>query len=190
LLTTCHQGELVLPTLAVILWAYGVYALISGMSRRKGGYPRGRSRGRGVRRLALLGTTAAGLALVLYLSGVWGQQDHSLKLSGFLGTVWAEGWPDKVDRLEYLPVKNQDPGDKPAYASLHPETPAIQVTPEKTGPKPRPMRKPKVSKAAGAQAKTAKATALPAKKDKTAAKSKAKKKKKAAATASQKDSAG
>ena len=179
-----------LPTLAVILWAYGVYALIFGLSRRKGGYLRGRRRGRGVRWLALLGATGAGLALVLYLSGAWGQQDHSLKLSGFMGTVWAEGWPDKVDRLEYPPVKNQDPGDKPAYALLHPETPPVQVTPEKTGPKPRPVRKPKVSKAVGAQAKTAKAAALPAKKDKTAAKNKAKKKKKAASTAPRKDSTG
>lgn len=181
-----------LPTLAVILWAYGVYALVSGMSRRRGGSLRGRSRGRGLRWLALLGTTGAGLALVLFLSGVWGQQDHNLKLSGFLGTVWAEGWPDKVDRLEYPPVKDQDPGDKPAYALLHPETPPIQVAPEKTGPKPRPARQPKVSKAAGAHAKTAKTAAPPAKKDKTAAKNKAKKKKKTTTTttASRKASAG
>jgi len=181
----------VLPTVAVILWAYGVYALVSGMSRRKGGYLRGRSRGRGIRWLALLGTSLAGLALVLYLSGVWGREDHSLKLSGFLGTVWAEGWPDKVDRLEYPPVKGQNSGNRPAYALLHPETPPIQVAPEKTGPKPRPMRKPRVSKAASHPAKTAKAAALPAKKEKTPAKNKSrKKKKKAAAGTHPKASAG
>jgi hypothetical protein len=180
----------VLPTVAVILWAYGVYALISGMSRRKGGHPRGPSRGRGVRWLALLGTSLAGLALVLFLSGVWGREDHSLKLAGFLGTVWAEGWPDKVDRLEYPPVKDRDSGNRPAYALLHPETPPIQVTPEKTGPKPRPMRKPKASKAAS-PAKVTKTAALPAKKDKTSAKNKTKKKKKkAAAGAHPKASAG
>jgi hypothetical protein len=180
----------VLPTLAVILWAYGIYALISGLSRRKGGYQKGRSRGRGARWLALLGTTGAGVALVLYFAGFWGQQDHNLKLSGFLGTVWAEGWPDKVGRLEYPPIKDQGPGDKPAYALLHPETPSIQVAPEKTGPKPRPVRRPKLNNAAGPQAKTAKAAALPAKKDKAAAKNKAKKKKKAASVPNRKADSG
>jgi hypothetical protein len=171
----------VLPTVAVILWAYGVYALISGMSRRKGGYQKGRSHGRGIRWLALLGTSLAGLALVLYLTGVWGREDHSLKLSGFLGTVWAEGWPDKVDHQEYPPVKSADSGNRPAYALLHPETPPMQVAPEKSGPKPRPWRKPRVSQAASHPAKTAKTAALPTKKDKATVKNKAKKKKKKAA---------
>lgn len=171
-----------LPTLAVILWAYGIYALISGMSRRRSGYLRGRHRGRGVGWLAVLGSTGAGLALLLYLTAFSGQQHHNLKLSGFLGTVWAEGWLDKVDRVEYPLIKDQGPGDKPAYALLHPETPPMQVAPEKNGPKPRPARQPKARKAAGAQVKTAKAAALPAKKEKAAAKNKAKKKKGPAAT--------
>jgi hypothetical protein len=188
-LTICHQGEARLATLAVILWAYGMYALISGWSRRRGGHLRGRSRGRGPNWLALLGTTGAGLALVLYLSGAWGQQDHNLKLAGFLGTVWAEGWPDKVDRPEYPPVKDQGSGDKPAYALLHPETPPLQVAPEKPGPKPRPVRKPKVGKAAPAPGKLAKGVTTPAKKDKAAAKNKAKKKK-TPSTASRKAATG
>ncbi|HEX9883432.1 MAG TPA: hypothetical protein VGA79_05660 [Desulfobaccales bacterium] len=177
-----------LPTLAVILWAYGIYALIYGMSRRRGGYLRGRHRGRGVGWLAVLGSTGAGLALLLYLTAFPGQQNPNLKLSGFLGTVWAEGWLDKVDRVEYPVVKDQGPGDKPAYALLHPETPPMQVAPEKNGPKPRPAPKPKVRKAAGAQVKTAKAAAPPAKKEKAAAKHKAKKKKTPAA--SRKDASG
>jgi len=172
----------VLPTLAVILWAYGIYALISGISRRRGGYLRGRHRGRGVGWLAVLGSTGAGLALLLYLTVFSGQQQHNLKLSGFLGTVWAEGWLDKVGRVEYPVVKDQGPGDKPAYALLHPETPSVQVAPEKNGPKPRPARQPKARKAAGAQVKTANAAALPAKKEKAAAKPKAKKKKGSAAS--------
>jgi hypothetical protein len=166
-----------------------MYALISGMSRRKGGYLTGRSPRRGYRWLALLGGTGAGLALLLCLTGFWGPQEHSLKLSGFLGTVWAEGWPDKVDRLEYPPVKDQTPGDKPAYAMLHPETPPIQVTPEKTGPKPRPVRQPTAHKAPGSKTKTAKAVTSPSKKDKAAAKDKTKKKK-ASSTANRKAAAG
>jgi hypothetical protein len=177
----------VLPTLAVILWAYGLYALIFGMSRKRGEHLRGRNRWRRLGWLALLGSTA--LALVFYLTAFSDQQDHSLKLSGFLGTVWAEGWPDKVDRLEYPPVKNQDPGDRPAYALLHPETPPLQVAPEKHGPRPRPMRKPKVRKTSSPQVKTAKAAAPAAKKDKAAAKDKAKKKK-AASSAKRKATSG
>lgn len=171
-----------LPTLAVILWAYGVYALISGMSRRRGGYLRGRHRGRGVGWLAVLASTGAGVALLLYLTAFSSQQHHNLKLAGFLGTVWAEGWLDKVDRVEYPVVKDKGPGDKPAYALLHPETPPMQVAPEKNGPKPRPARQPKARKAAGAQVKTAKAATPPAKKEKAAAKHKSKKKKGSAAS--------
>ena len=171
-----------LPTLAVILWAYGIYALISGLSRRRGGYLRGRQRWRGVGWLTVLGSTGAGLALLLYLTAFSGQQNHNLKLAGFLGTVWAEGWLDKVDRVEYPVIKDQGPGDKPAYAILHPETPPMQVAPEKNGPKPRPARQAKVRKAAGPQVKTAKAAAPPAKKEKAAAKHKAKKKKSSAAS--------
>jgi hypothetical protein len=172
----------VLPTLAVILWAYVIYALISGLSRRRGGYPRGRQRGRGVGWLAVLASAGAGLALLLYLTAFSGQQQQNLKLAGFLGTVWAEGWLDKVDRVEYPVIKDQATGDKPAYAMLHPETPPMQVAPEKNGPKPRPARQVKARQAAGAQVKTAKAAAPPAKKEKAAAKHKAKKKKGSAAS--------
>ena len=178
-----------LPTLAVILWAYGIYALISGLSRKRGGHLKGRNRWRGWGWLAMLGSTGAGLALVLYLTAFSGQQDHSLKLAGFLGTVWAEGWPDKVDRLEYPPVKVQDPGDKPAYALLHPETPSMQVVPEKNGAKPRPARKPKVGKPSGDKVKTSKTAATSPKKDKAAAKNKPKKKK-TASPEKRKDASG
>jgi hypothetical protein len=169
----------VLPTLAVILWAYGMYALISGMSRRKALYLRGRPRWRGYGWLALLGTTGAGLAFLLHLTVFADKPEHSLKLTGFLGTVWAEGWPEKVNRVEYPTVKDQGPGDKPAYATLHPETPPIQAAPEKNGVKPRLAPKPKARKAA-APVKTAKNAATSAKKDKVAAKTKPKKKKAAA----------
>ncbi len=164
-----------LPTLAVILWAYGMYALISGMTRRKGSYLRGHSRRRGYVWGTLLGCTGLGLGLIIYFSTFSGPQDR-LKLAGFLGTVWAEGWPDKVHRLEYPPVQDQGAGDKPAYALLHPETPPMQVAPEKTSPRPRPVHKPKAHKSTAAQTKTAKASPA-VKKDKAAGKTRGKKKK-------------
>lgn len=166
-----------LPTLAFILWAYGLYALCSALSRRRSGYLRGRSRWRRYGRLTLAGSTAAGLALILWLSPFPEQQEQHMKLAGFLGTVWAEGWPDKVDkRAEFPPIKGQKPGAQPMYALLHPETPMAQVGPEKTAPKPRPVRKAKVQKAGGPPPKGTKVTTQAAKKDKVTAKKQAKKK--------------
>jgi hypothetical protein len=107
-----------------------------------------------------------------------------VKLAGFLGTVYAEGWPDRVDHLKYPPVKNQHQGaaEQPVYALLHPETPASQMESAKKLPKPRPNRavnKGPVASAqdkAGKTAKVTKAPAPPSKKDKNAAKNRAKKK--------------
>ena len=52
-----------LPTLAVILWAYGMYALFSFIFQRKGGYLRSRNRWRKVTWLILVGGVSAGLGL-------------------------------------------------------------------------------------------------------------------------------
>jgi hypothetical protein len=170
----------VLPTLLFILWAYGMYALFTVILQRKGGHSRGRNRWPRVVWLILAGTVGAGLVLMIWLSFSPDQKHQNLKLTGFLGTVYAEGWPNKVDgRLEYPPTKAQQnpvPGDQPIYTLLHPETPASQMEPEKKAPKPRPVRKGKVTKSA-ATAKS-KASAPVTKKDKVAAKGKTKKKKK------------
>ena len=184
-----------LPTLAVILWAYGMYALFSFIFQRKSGRYRDR---RGWRRLTwvtLMAGVTLGLGLILWCWISPDRTDQRLRLAGFLGTVYAEGWPDRVDRLEYPPVKgqNQTAGGQPAYALLHPETPASQLEPEKKLPKPRPMRLAKTLGAAdkaGKSAKAAKAPASQAKKDKVVAKSHAKKKKATSAAGGKKTSAG
>jgi hypothetical protein len=174
---------LLLLTLAFILWAYGMYALFCIISQRKGGHLRGRSRWRRCGWLILAGSLGTALGLICWLSYTPEQQDHRLKLAGFLGTVYAEGWPEHVDRPpEYLLEKNQaqDPGKQPIYALLHPETPPTQVVPEKKVPKPRPTRQHTVEKAPGTAVKGIKAATPPAKKDKLAAKSRSKKKKRSA----------
>jgi hypothetical protein len=182
-------GESVLATLAVILWAYGLYALLSFIFRRQGGYVRSRSRWRKLSRLILVGGVTAGAGLI-----VWGclypdKHDQRLKLAGFLGTVYAEGWPDRVDRPKDPPVKspNQGASEQPAYALLHPETPASQVGPGKKLPKPRPSRVAPKGPAvapqdkAGKIGKVTKAPAAPSKKDKMASKNRAKKKNRSSA---------
>jgi hypothetical protein len=177
-------GEAVLATLAVVLWTYGMYALISLMFRRQGGYVRSRSRWRRLSWLTLLGGAGAGVGLIVWCCLSPDKDDQRLKLAGFLGTVYAEGWPDRVDRLKYPPVKAQNQGvsEQPVYALLHPETPASQIEQEKKLPKPRPSRVvPKGPAAnlpdkANKAAKVIKTQAPPSKKDKVAAKNHAKKK--------------
>jgi hypothetical protein len=183
----------VLPTLLFILWAYGMYALFTVVLQRKSGHCRGRNRWPRLVWLVPTGMVGAGLVLLIWLSFSPDQQHQNLKLTGFLGTVYAEGWPNKVDgSLEYPATKaqqNPGPGDQPVYTLLHPETPASQMEPEKKVPKPRPLRKTKASKTA-ANAKAKGNTAV-AKKDKVTAKSKTKKKKKhTAAPAGNKSAAG
>ena len=165
-----------LPTLVFILWAYGMYALISALTGRKGSKFRARGPGRRYGWLALAAGGLVGLGLIVVLAQSFDEKDHNLKLAGFLGTVWAEGWPDRVDqRVEYPPIKGTAAGDQPVYALLHPGTSPAELAQEKTAPKPRPIKKPKVvRKAPGPQAKGAKPTVQVAKKDKVAAKGKPK----------------
>jgi hypothetical protein len=188
----------VLATLAVILWAYGMYALFSYFFHRQGGYVRSRSRWRKLGRLILVAGVTAGTGLI-----VWGclypdKHDQRLKLAGFLGTVYAKGWPDRVDQLQYPPVntRNQGLSEQPGYALLHPETANSQIGPEKKLPKPRPNRAaPKGHAAAsldkaGKSSKIAKASAPPSKKDKVTTKSNTKKKNRSSAPRGRQADAG
>jgi hypothetical protein len=185
---------LVLPTLVFILWAYGMYALISTLSGRKGSSLRARSPWWRFGWLGLLAGAAMGLGLAVLLAQSFDDRDHDLKLAGFLGTVWAEGWPDKVeDRVEYPPLKSTASGTQPIYVLLHPDTSPAASVREKTTPRPRPAFKPKVHKAQASQGKGHKGAMQVAKKDKGAAKHKSKatkKKKPALATTGKKATSG
>ena len=183
-----------LPTLVFILWAYGMYALVAALSGRKGSTFRARSPWRRFGWLGLVGGAGVGLVLAVILANSFDQENQNLKLSGFLGTVYAEGWPDKVDRrVEYPPMKSPASGDQPVYALLHPGTSPAELAQEKTAPKPRPVKKPKI-KAPAPQAKGGtKAVAQKPKKDQVVAKNKAKiakKKKPASPPATSKTTAG
>lgn len=178
-----------LATLAVVLWAYGMYALFSYIFHRQGGQVRSRSRWRKLGRLALVGGVTAGVGLIFWCCLYPDKHDQQLKLAGFLGTVYAEGWPDRVDRLKEPPVKsaNQGASEQPAYALLHPETPVSQVGPEKKLPRPRPSRVASKGSSvaphnkAGNRGKVNRTPASPSKKDKMTVKSRAKKKNRSAA---------
>ncbi|MFZ5447508.1 MAG: hypothetical protein ACOZFS_02570 [Thermodesulfobacteriota bacterium] len=185
------------PTLAVILLAYGMYALFSFILQRKGGHPRNRSQGSKLSGFALMGGVV-GLGLILCFWLAPDKTEQRLKLAGFLGTVYAEGWPDRLDRVEFPPVKAQNPGggEQPVYALLHPETPAGQIEPEKKFIRPRPIRAAKKSQPtslqdkSGKSAKVAKILTPASKKDKSAVKGSAKKKKRSTALKTGQTNAG
>ncbi len=187
-----------LPTLAVILLAYGMHALFSFLFQRQDGYLRRRGRGGKLNWLTLVGSVGAGLGLIFWCYFSPGKNDQRLKLSGFLGTVYAEGWPSQVDQFNYPPVKrpNQSTGEQPVYALLHPGTPVRQVMPEKKLPRPRPgwvSRKRSSVHArdkAGKTAWLAKAKAPRSKKGKIAGKTRPKKKKQSAVAPGRDASAG
>lgn len=187
-----------LATLAVILWTYGMYALFSFLFHRQGGYDRKRSGWRKLSRLLLVGGVSAGAVLIVWCCLYPDKHDQRLKLAGFLGTVYAEGWPDRVDHLKYPPVKTQNQGssEQPAYALLHPETADSQMEPEKKVLKPRPNRVAPNGRdvasqdTAGKSAKVTKAPAPPSKKDKLATKSLTKKKNRSSAPSGRQADAG
>ncbi len=98
-----------LPTLAVILWAYGMYALLSFIFQRKGGQSRGR--GRKLSGLTLVGAIL-GVGLILWCCYSPEKHDQRLKLAGFLGTVYAEGcrkgWIGGNIRRSKLPTRGPE----------------------------------------------------------------------------------
>jgi len=175
-----------------------MYALFSFLFHRQGGYVRSRSRWRKVSRLALISGVTAGAGLIVWCCLYPDKHDQRLKLAGFLGTVYAEGWPDRVDHLKYPPVKppHQGLSEQPGYALLLPETAAGQIGPEKKLPKPRPNRvAPKgpavaTQDKAGKSVKVTKTPAPPSKKDKLAAKSHTKKKARPSAPSGRQADAG
>jgi len=131
----------VLPTLAVILWAYGMYALLSFIFQRKSGTSRNQSRGRKLFGYTLV-TCALGLGFFLWCCYVSNRHNQPLQLAGFLGTVYAEGLPGRVDKLDYPPIKavTLGAGEQPVYALLHPGTPVSQAEPDRKLIRPRPSR--------------------------------------------------
>jgi hypothetical protein len=183
----------VLPTLALILSAYGIYACYAAWPRRRSYSFRPRPWWRRPGRLTALGLAGVGLGLVAWLSAGSVEQEQRFRLAGFLGMSWADTWAGEKpsSRVESLPYRDQTQGDQPAYALLHPEVQARQVAPEKKALAPRSLKKPKWKQPAPAKAvKVAKASPAPPKKEKLASKNKVKKKKPASSPGSQQAAAG
>lgn len=172
---------MVLPTVAFIVGAYGMYAFCVAWPWRQGRQGRGYSRRRAWVRLGLLGGLAAGLSLLAWFSFPSEEQEPRFQLAGFPGLAFQDGWaaPQEGKKVEPLPVKPQNSGEQPVYALLHPSAPPVPTAPDKKkAPALKPLPQAKAKKAASkTAAKTTKTSSLAAKKDKTSGKTKAKKKK-------------
>jgi hypothetical protein len=131
------------------------------------------------------------LGLALALGQSFDEQHRDLQLAGFLGTVWAEGWPGDVSsRVDEPPIKATASGEQPGYVLLHPGTPSSYLARQTMTPRPRPAPKPKIHKAPGAKGtKNAARNQLAAAKDKSRA-AIPKKKKFSAPTAARKTDNG
>jgi hypothetical protein len=167
-----------LPTIIFILVAYGLFALYKVFYRPQGGRPRRRGRRA---KTGWLKMTAAGIGLgVLGGLCIWLpslSKTDNLKMAGFL-VLPAEGdrlAPKTDQRLVTPPLKDVLTLDQPAYALLHPETPAVKILPDKKAAGPGPLRKPKMAKLSGSKDKKNQAGPRAVKKGKAPSRAKTKK---------------
>ncbi len=179
-----------LPTFLFILGAYGFYAILTFWSRRSS--RRWRSAREPRTNWLALSSGLAVLCCLTWLLATGGpeSQDKDLRLAGIMGTgrmdTGVAAHPEY--RLEQPPEKASGASGQPAFALLHPETPASLILPEKTAstlmarksknkcrPGPAPEKKSKITKALARE--------KPPAKEKIAAKSRPKARKSAAAAA-------
>jgi hypothetical protein len=127
-----------------------------------------------------VGGTGIGVGAIL-LAAILGPplQYENLKTASIISASWGY---DSVNvaqlttRQEILPIKTQDDSGQPAYALLHPETPASQLLAEKHAPSTWPRKKHKLRKP-NSHGKSLKTAAKAAKKIKTHSKQQSKSKK-------------
>jgi hypothetical protein len=140
-LSSSWKIGLMLTTLGFILAAYLTYAFFAIRTRRS-------ERWGHTKKGSVWHTLASGslVSLViicgLVISPV--EPEEKPRIAGFLGTVWAETRPAKVDDAwEYLQVNGREARSEPAYVFLNPGTPASLIKPpeSKRLRKPRPLKK-------------------------------------------------
>jgi hypothetical protein len=143
------RGGSLLPTFLFILGAYGCYALYNLWSwRRKKGL-RDLRRNTKTRPLILTGfSLAVGCIIVLCIWLAPPSPQASFNLAGILGLGHNQSWlTARADQPLKKPLMtNSESQDRPAYALLHPETPAALILKENPEPSRTPHRKPKKRK--------------------------------------------
>lgn len=176
-LAASTEGISLLPTLLFILGVYSAYAIYTVWSRCCRRRPTGGRPGPRPFRLMLGGGIIAGLCLLWLTARFAPPSSHkAFNLSGVLGGAEVGVVMARADLMpEKPPVANAAPGDHPAYALLHPETPPM-LMPEKSASPPSPPRKPKVKRTVAGEERKSGVSGKPTAKEKPAVKAKTKKK--------------
>ncbi len=168
-----------ISTVVFILGAYGCYALYTVSYQRQGRRPQG-LHGRSKTTWLLRAAGGLGLAGLLGFL-IWNSshsREHQVKLATIMGITGTESMaPSRAGgSLEQIPLNLSQPGGRPAYALLHPETPAVQIPPpKKVGPA-KPFGKGKLAAGPAPRAPKPKAVSKSSKKDKAPGKTRLKKK--------------
>jgi hypothetical protein len=127
-----------------------------------------------------VGGTGVGVGIIILIAivGLPSQYEH-LKSASIISTSWGfDAWSDQgTPRQEILPIKTQGDSGQPAYASLHPETPATQLLSAQKAPSSWPQKKPRLRKPAPRVKAPNTVAKAPTQKDKAPSKPRAKKKK-------------
>ena len=158
-----------LPTVVFVLGAYGFYALYAVGTQRQERRLRERWRPRRLWLVRAAGWLGLGLVLsvLVYLSPH--SADDRAKMAAVLGLAGQEsqGVSGGGVPLPPLALKLPPPGQQPAYALLHPETPAVNPAPPgkpkraRAGPRgkihkglfPAPVKKPRLAAQTGKKGK-------------------------------------
>jgi|YelNatPaOPRAMG01_1025707.scaffolds.fasta_scaffold183680_1 hypothetical protein len=161
--TASVEGISLAPTLLFIIGAYVLYALYKIWSRSQRRRLRGLTRPPANRLLRVGGGLLLCCLLGLAVRSFSPPVDKTCQLSGVLGA------PDAVlfrVKARVMPEKpplavTDPPGNQPAYALLHPETPPV-LLPERPASSANSLRKPKLKRPAAGEVKKPGAKEKPA----------------------------
>lgn len=125
-----------LTTIGLILGAYLIQEYFTAWSRRRRRYyhPKKGS----IRHTLVIGSLVS-LVIIGGIAASLAAPNQKPGIKVFLGTVYPDGYPTKIDRVsDYFQINSQKSDSKPTYVFLNPGTPSALIKP----PKVRHLRKP------------------------------------------------
>jgi hypothetical protein len=128
-----------LTTIGLILGAYLIQECFAAWSRRRRRYYQPQKGS--VRHNLAIGSLVS-LVIIGGIAVSLAAPNQKPGVIAYLGTVYPDGYPTKIDRLsDYFQINGQKSESKPTYVFLNPGTPSALIKP----PKVRRLRKPRSS---------------------------------------------